>query len=65
MKCVACKVAHVVTDPSTAFVAGIAFVAQHNNDAVVRLLCEAHLAMLDHAAKSAAHAILVADRRTP
>lgn len=63
MKCVACKILENNRPADYAFLAGIAFTFQHNNEAIRAALCERHATAIKTAAAAASVAIKPEDRR--
>jgi hypothetical protein len=63
MKCVACECDLRPILRSMAFLGGMVFTAQHNNDAIAERLCEEHKAELLRLANGTADAVRPEARR--
>ena len=61
MGCVACECSSL--EGTVAFLAGVAFVATFNQEAMVRLICPKHIAELAVRAEAAAKMVPASDRR--
>lgn len=61
--CIACKVDAGSYLPSTAFLAGIAFTVQHNDEAIRKRLCPAHGEILVRGHMSSRAVVPAEDRR--
>ena len=63
--CYACRFdGAIILNPATAFLAGIAFVFQFNDDAMRRKLCAAHAAALIRGYVGSSQSVAPEDRRT-
>ena len=63
VKCYACTVLEHDVEADTAFLAGMAFVGQFSNQAVLDRLCQTHITLLKVSSEAAARTVPLAARR--